>query len=449
MSATGFLALDATAQRDALAGAKITAEALAAAYLDAMVDAQPSINAYIAIDRERTMAEARASDARRLAGRAGSLEGLPIAIKDNLDVAGWRTTAGMGTRRDIAPATQDSAAVEKLRAAGAVILGKLSLHEAALGADNDNPHFGACHHPRRHGHTPGGSSGGSGAAVAAHLCAAALGTDSMGSVRIPSSYCGVYGLKPSYGLISPRGAVVVSRRLDHVGPIARSARDLELLLDVLAGFDPECAESRCIVIDRPRAGPMVLGVPDLAAIDIDPDVRRAFDASLSRLGDIGHRVIGLPGPEVEPGRLRRAGLLVCEAEMLVEHATDWVQRRSDFSPALTGMLAWAESKSARDYAAADRLLDAGAVTLQRWLAECDLVVWPTTPQRAFAFGTPVPANQADLTCLANMAGVPALSLPLPVAAGELPIGLQLIGPVGSERSLIALADAFATPAGAC
>jgi aspartyl-tRNA(Asn)/glutamyl-tRNA(Gln) amidotransferase subunit A len=329
-----------------------------------------------------------------------------------------------------------------------VIIGKLSLHEAALGADNDNPHFGRCHNPHRYGYTPGGSSGGSGAAVAANLCAAALGTDSMGSVRIPASYCGVFGLKPSYGLVSPRGSVVVSRRLDHVGPLARSARDLGLLLDVLAGFDPDCAESRRVVLEPPREFPLSIGVPDLASVDVADDVMRDFEAGLERLRALGHQVVPLPAPPIEPGRLRRAGLLVCEAEMLVEHAADWAARREDFSPALAGLLAWAESKTARDFAAADRLLDAGAVVVQRWLAACDAIAWPTTPQRAFAFGSPVPANQADLTCLANMAGVPALSLPLPVPEGELPIGLQLIGAIGSERTLIALAESFTADTGA-
>lgn len=444
MSARGFLGLDASAQLDALARGQVSAVALAEAHLDAIAASQPTINAFIAIDRERTLAEARASDARRIAGVAGALEGLPIAIKDNLDAAGWRTTAGMATRRERMPATHDAAVVARLRAAGAVVLGKLSLNEAALGADNDNSHYGACHHPQRHGYTPGGSSGGSGAAVAAGLCAAALGTDSMGSVRIPASYCGVYGLKPSYGLVSPRGSVVVSRRLDHVGPLARSARDLGLLLEVMAGFDPECAESRRVVLEPARRDDLVVGVPDFTGIEVDADVRDAFDVGLERLRALGHRVVALPGPAIEPGRLRRAGLLVCEAEMLVEHAADWAARRGDFSPALAGMLAWAESKSARDFAAADRLLDAGAVTMQRWLAACDVLAWPTTPQRAFAFGTPVPANQADLTCLANMSGVPALSLPLPVAAGELPIGMQLIGPIGSERTLVTLAEAIST-----
>lgn len=437
-----LLAADATAQREALARGETTATELAARYLDAIEHSQPTINAYLAVAGDPTLAEARASDAHRATHGARPLEGLAIAVKDNLDAAGWRTTAGMGTRRDAPVAQHDSAAVARLRAAGVVILGKLNLHEAALGADNDNLHFGACHHPRRHGVTPGGSSGGSGAAVAGALCSAALGTDSMGSVRIPASYCGVFGLKPTYGAISPRGSVVVSRRLDHVGLLARSARDLGLLLPVLAAFDPACAESRAVAFAAPAGGPLRIGVPALDGIELQPTVRAAFARGLDALRARGHALVDLPASRIEPGRARRAGLLVCEAEMLVEHASDWATHRERFSPALAKLLAWAAGKSAADFAAADRVMDEAAVQLQQWLADCDLLAWPTTPQVAFAFGTPAPANQADLTCFANMAGVPALSLPLPVGADDWPVGMQLIGRAGDDLRLVALAEAL-------
>jgi aspartyl-tRNA(Asn)/glutamyl-tRNA(Gln) amidotransferase subunit A len=432
-------ATDAVAQRDALARGDTTAVALATAYLDAIERSQSSINAYIACARDRVLAEALASDAHRVTHGARALEGLAIAVKDNLDAAGHRTTAGMATRRDAAPAAHDSAAVARLRAAGAVLLGKLNLHEAALGADSDNPHFGACHHPRRHGVTPGGSCGGSGAAVAAALCSAAVGTDTMGSVRIPAAYCGVFGLKPSYGAISPRGSVVVSRRLDHVGVLARSARDLELLLPVLSGFDPASAESRAVAFAAPGAGPLRIGVPAFDGVEVQPAVRVAFAQGLDALRARGHAIVELPASSIEPGTARRAGLLVCEAEMLVEHAADWAARRERFSPALAKLLGWAAGKSAADVIAADRVMDVAAVQLQQWLADCDVLAWPTTPQVAFAFGTPVPSNQADLTCFANMAGAPALSLPLPVAADAWPVGLQLIGRAADDRRLIALA----------
>lgn len=433
---------DATAQRDALARGETTAVDLTARYLDAIGRAQPTVNAFIAVDRDRALAAARASDAQRAANGARALEGLAIAVKDNLDAAGFRTTAGMATRRDAPPAQHDSSAVVRLHAAGAVILGKLNLHEAALGADNDNPHFGACHHPRRHGFTPGGSSGGSGAAVAGALCSAALGTDSMGSVRIPASYCGVFGLKPTYGAISPRGSVVVSRRLDHVGVLARSARDLGLLLPVLAGFDPACAQSRAVAFAAPAAGGLRIGVPALDGVDVQPVVRRAFERGLDALRGRGHAVVDLPASRIEPGRARRAGLLVCEAEMLVEHAADWAAHRERFSPTLAKLLGWAAGKSAADLVAADRMLDEAAAQFQHWLSACDLLAWPTTPQTAFAFGTAVPSNQADLTCYANMAGVPALSLPLPVGADEWPTGMQLIGRAGDDLRLVALAHAL-------
>lgn len=438
-----LLIADLVTQGERLQRGEVSSVQLVEQQLAAIHASQPVLNSFISIDTEGALAAAAASDARRARGQAGVLEGLSIAVKDNIDVAGMVTTAGMATRRSSPPTQQDNPAVAALRAAGAVILGKLSMQEAALGADNDNPHYGACHNPHRPGFTPGGSSGGSGAAVAAGLCSAALGSDSMGSVRIPSSYCGVVGLKPTWGAVSPRGTVVVSRRLDHVGPLARSARDLGLLLPVMAGFDPQSAQSRVIHFTAPQTGPLRLGVVDLTdAVDVDDDVKMAFEQGVQRLLDLGHRRVDLPAPEASPGQARRAGLLLCEAEMLVEHADAWHSDRENFSPMLTKLLAWAEDKSAIDLVNATLLLDRAQVQLQRWLQRCDVLLLPTTPQRAFAFGTLAPANQADLTAYANMAGNPALSVPLSVAAGELPIGLQLVAHGGDELQLIALAEDF-------
>jgi len=411
---------------------------LAEDYLQAII-VQAPLNAYISIDAERVRAEAQDSDAHRAAHGPRALEGIAIAVKDNIDVAGYRTTAGMATRRDAAPELVDAACVARLRAAGAVILGKLNMHEAALGADSNNPHFGACQHPQRPGFTPGGSSGGSGCAVAAGLCSAALGSDSMGSIRIPASYCGVFGLKPSYGVVSPRGSVVVSRRLDHIGPLTRSADDLDHLLLAMAGYDSECAESRALDLRPAQAQALRIGLPALDGVELAADIAAAFATTLPAFTALGHRLLPLPASAVSAGAARRAGLLICEADMLIEHAAHWAARREDFSPSLQKLLAWAEGRSAAEFAAADRQLDVAQVQLQRWLAACDVLALPSTPQRAFSFADPTPANQADFTCFANMAGLPALSLPLPVAADALPIGLQLIGARGSDRQLIALA----------
>ncbi|MGY0557745.1 amidase [Lysobacter sp. A421] len=439
----GLLGEDMSSQLARLDRGELSCTDLLEQQLDAIAASQAVLNSYLAVDAEAARAAAAASDARRKAGTARALEGVPIAIKDNLDVAGFTTTAGMATRRDNAPASEDSPAVARLRAAGAVIVGKLNMHEAALGADNDNPHYGACHNPHRPGFTPGGSSGGSGAAVAAGLCSAALGTDSMGSVRIPASYCGVVGLKPSWGAVSTRGSVALSRRLDHVGPLARSARDLRRLLPVLAGFDPASAQSRAIAFAPASTGPLRLGVIDFGdTIECEAGIAEAFAAGLDTLLALGHQHIELPAPTLAPGHSRRAGLLVCEAEMLIEHEHDWQHHRERFSPLLQKLMAYAEGKSASDLVAASLVLDQAQVQLQQWLAQCDVLVMPTTLQRAFAFGTPAPANQADLTAYANFAGNPALSVPLAVADGELPLGLQLVGNIGDEFRLIALAEQF-------
>ena len=438
-----LLAEDMTAQLTRLDLGRLSCVELLEQQLATIAASQSTLNAYLVIDESGARVAAADSDARRKAGKARPLEGVLIAIKDNLDVAGLATTAGMATRRDSAAAGLDSAAVARLREAGAVILGKLNMHEAALGADNNNPHFGACHNPHRPGFTPGGSSGGSGAAVAAGLCSAALGTDSMGSVRIPASYCGVVGLKPSWGAISTRGTVALCRRLDHIGPLTRSARDLRLLLQLMTGFDPDCAQSRFVQYLPADKSALRIGVVDLFdAAEIAPDVQAAFEDGLRVLVGLGHQLKPLPAPAFPSARARRAGLLMSEAELLVEHADAWAGDRSRFSPLLVKLMSWAEGRSAAELAAASQLADRGQVQLQQWLAQCDVVVMPTAPQRAFAFGNPAPASQADLTAYANLAGTPALSVPLPVAAGDLPAGMQLIGTIGDELTLIALAEAF-------
>ncbi|WP_313401907.1 amidase [Stenotrophomonas sp.] len=438
-----LLSSDLSTQSALLASGAVSSSELITQQLAAIAASQAQVNSYIHVDAQGALAAAAASDQRRANGTARPLEGLPVAVKDNIDVAGMVTTAGMETRRHDAPATDDNPAVAALRAAGAVIVGKLNMHEAAMGADNDNPFYGACHNPHRHGYTPGGSSGGSGAAVAAGLCAAALGTDTMGSVRIPASYCGVVGLKPSWGAISTRGTVALCRRLDHIGPLTRSARDLRLLLQLMTGFDPACAQSRAIHYGAPETTGLRIGVVDFGdAAEVAADVQAAFEDGLRVLVGLGHRLQPLPAPAFASARARRAGLLMSEAEMLVEHADAWAGDRSKFSPLLVKLMSWAEGRSAAELAAAAQLADRGQVQLQQWLAQCDVLVMPTAPQRAFAFGQAAPASQADLTAYANLAGNPALSVPLPVAAGELPAGMQLVGTIGDELSLIALAEAF-------
>ena len=236
---TDIVALDIAELTQAFDAGKTTSATATNTYLDRIANQNGALNAFITVMADAARQDASASDKRRAEGKAlGPLDGIPIALKDNIDVAGVPTTGGIEAYRRSVP-EKDADVVRRLREAGAVILGKLNMHEAAHGATTANDAFGYCQNPHKPGFTPGGSSGGSGAALAAGLCAGALGTDTLGSVRIPASFCGIAGLKPTYGLVSTRGVMPLSYALDHVGPMARSCEDLTVMLSVLAGFDAD------------------------------------------------------------------------------------------------------------------------------------------------------------------------------------------------------------------
>ncbi len=429
---------DLTAQSAALARGDTGSAALTEATLAEIARRNPALNAYLHVDAEGARRAALESDARRAAGRTrGPLDGLGFALKDNIDAAGLPTTAGMATRQGRI-ALQDAFVVQRLRAAGMVLLGKLNMHEAALGATNDNPHYGRCEHPLRAGCTPGGSSGGSACAVAAGLCGLALGSDTMGSVRIPAAYCGVVGFKASWGRVSTGGSVACCWALDHIGPLLRSRRDLALVMPVLAAYDAACADARDIAMQPAVTRPRFVAAADVEALGVTAEVAAAYRQALAALRARGDEVteIGLSGYDF--GRARRAGLLAVEADLLVVHAEDWQRQPQHFSPELSRMLGWAQKQPASALAAALRTVAAAQVEVARWWQHGDVMLLPTAPQTAFAFDAAVPANQADLTAIANMTGLPALSAPLPHADGALPVGLQAIAPHGAEATLLAL-----------
>ena len=429
---------DITVQAEALSRGAASSVALVEAQLDEISRRNPTLNAYLHVDTTAARAAAQASDVRRAQGRLlGPLDGISVGLKDNIDVAGLPTTAGMATRRGRI-VTADAFVVQRLRAAGVVILGKLNMHEAALGATNANPHYGRCENPHRAGYTPGGSSGGSACAVAAGLCGFALGTDTMGSVRIPAAYSGVVGLKASFGAVSTRGVVACSYALDHVGPLTRSHRDLALVWPLLAAYDAACADSRSVSSRVTITTPRLVVASDIEALGSTPAVAAAYRRAVQQLRQSGHAIVETSLAGYPFGRARRAGLLIVEADLLVEHGDDWRERPHQFSDELLQFMRYAERQSAAAYASALRVVALAHVEVARWFALADVMVLPTAPQQAFAFDDAVPANQADFTSIANMAGVPALSVPLPVAAGELPIGLQFIAPLGAEETLLKL-----------
>ena len=426
-----------------LAIGRLKPRELSEIYLEAIARRDPQLHAFLDVRPALVREQAAAAENRRREGPIGRLDGIPIAVKDNLDIAGLPTTAGLASRKSRI-AQLDAHAVGRLRAAGAVLIGKTNLDEGALGASTNNPHFGPTHNPHRHGYTAGGSSGGSAAAVAAGLAVAALGSDTLGSVRIPASYCGVCALKPTHGEISARGLVPAARRLDAVGVIAREVGDLAVLLHVLAGYDADDPRSRRrrVALSLPdwEPGELRTGVlPDLEAIGVQPAVVEVFDAALVKLRhELGTRRV-LDFSDWHWQKMRRAGLLLMEAEMCRTFAGDL----DEASPPFRAMLDYAARKSASDYVAADVLLDASTLKARRVFAQVDVVVLPTTPQGAFPLDQPAPDSQADLTAFASLAACPAVSIPMGTLPDGMPIGMQFVGAPGSDLRLLELAEVCA------
>ncbi|HEY8586406.1 MAG TPA: amidase [Rhodanobacter sp.] len=425
-----------------LASGRVQTQALADAYQSAIERIDPGVHAYVDQRSGLLQDQAQLADRRRRDGVIGRLDGIPVALKDNFDIAGWPTRVGLPGRGR--PVRDDAHVVTRLRASGAILLGKTNMDEGALGAATDNPHFGATHNPHRHGYTAGGSSGGAAAAVAAGLAVAAVGSDSLGSIRIPASYCGVYGLKPTHGEISARGMVPAARRLDAVGLLARSAEDLTVLLQVLAGYDADDARSRrrrvAFALPDWEPGNLRAGLlPDLAAVGVLPEVIDVFEAALAKLPHALSDRRTVDFSDWDFGRTRRAGLLLMEAEMLGTFAADLADTGRPVSERFRRMLGYAAERSAADYAVADRVLDAATLKMRRLFSQVDVLVLPTTPQGAFPLDGPAPDSPADLTSFASLAGCPAVSLPMGTLPDGMPVGLQLVGARGSDLRLLELA----------
>ncbi len=312
---------------------------------------------------------------------------IAVAVKDNIDVAGMQAAAGMQPYRNRI-AQRDASCISMLRDKGAAILGKTLMDEAAFGALGDNPWFGRCHNPLRHGHTAGGSSAGSAAAVAAGLCDAALGTDTLGSVRIPASYCGVIGFLPSPGVFPMDGVMPLAPSFDRVGVLTRNLE----LAGTLAGLAPS-------------------GNP---------------------------RVIEIDASALDWTALRRAALLLVEREGAEVHGGLLGDPHSAISPALRKALEFGRDADEQRLAKARSDMSHSKAIIEGWFHRADVIMLPTTPQTAFAFDTPVPANQADFTVPASVLGLPAISLPFGRRDG-LPAGIQLLSRPNNDRLLLAAA----------
>lgn len=399
---------------------------------------EPEIKAFITlIPPSNTGANSRSNQ--------GLLSGIPIAVKDLYETAGIRTTAGSLFFKDHIP-DLDAFPVTKLRQAGAEIVGKTSTHEIALGVTNINPHYGSPRNPWDLSRITGGSSGGSAAAVAAGMCMAALGSDTGGSIRIPASLCGVVGLKPTYGRVSLRGIFPLSWNLDHAGPLARSVKDAALLLQVLAGYDPEDPSSADVPVDdylqKIEIG--VQGQKIAFAIGeyietSDPEVLEAVREAARVFETLGAKV-----EEVEISWLREAALAngqVTQADGAAYHRTRLEEHPEIFGEDVRGRLEAGRDLPSGDYILARRK----QVEIRRWCEvffdQYDAILLPSTPIPALPFdGIGNSASQAPaltrFTAPFNLSGLPAISVPCGFTKEGLPIGLQIVSGPWQESKVL-------------
>ncbi|WFL76377.1 amidase [Altererythrobacter arenosus] len=348
-------------------------------------------------------------------GGEGPLAGLTVGVKANIAVRGMPYHAGIGAWEDRI-AERDAEVVTRLRQAGAAIAGVLHMEEAALGSKSDNPHFGSVINPHRDGYSPGGSSGGSGAAVAAALVDAALGTDTMGSVRIPAAHCGVYGFKPATDHVSQDGLIPADASLDAIGPLARDLDTLEQVARVMSDFGDGL---------EPFTGATLVD----HGVELHPEVARAFDRALSALkAEPACETLEDPN-----GRIRFAGFIQVSKTLAEDLADVAVSDR------LAKLLSYGPGRSIEDWAKDQLVLTRTAEAMHAIIARHGFLILPTAPNPPFPHSEPEPAAQADFTCLANIAGLPALSLPMGWTEDGLPLGVQLVCGAGFEKGLFAMA----------
>ena len=421
----------------------------------------PRLNAYITVTAELALAQAKKAEAELFGPRGrkgrrdrGPLHGVPISLKDNIYTAGIRTTAGSKILRDFIP-KEDAAVVAQLKDAGAVLLGKTNMHEFAYGVTSNNPHYGPVRNPWDLSRIPGGSSGGSAAAVAAGLCYGSIGTDTGGSIRIPAALCGVAGLKPTWGRISCEGVVPLSPLLDCTGPLARNVRDLAILtgaIFVRVGREPNFANPSTLRADPKK---FCLGLPRQMFFDaLSPEVRTAFDSALRDLCRLGMKTADISIPLLD--ETEEAGNQIAWAEATLFHRQQgyFPARAADYGDDVRSRLEMGTKVSAVDFLQALEIQKQFVQQLHLALAEADVdaIVVPTTPieapllnqetSRIGAHDYPARALLLRLNRPANLAGTPSLSVPCGFTRAGLPMGLQIMGGVSSENALLRIANAF-------
>ncbi|MCZ2148456.1 MAG: Asp-tRNA(Asn)/Glu-tRNA(Gln) amidotransferase GatCAB subunit A [Bryobacterales bacterium] len=438
----------------ALRSNKTTSVALTRQCLDRINRLQPSLNAFITVVSEAALAQAARLDAELAAGAdRGPLHGIPIALKDVFETKGIRTTCGSRLFYDHVP-RRDAAVAERLEAAGCVLLGKTGMHELAYGVTSTNPHFGAIRNPWNHGHVPGGSSGGSGAAVAASMAFMAMGTDTGGSIRIPAAFCGTVGLKPTYGRVSRYGVLPLDFSLDHMGPLTRSVHDAAFVLQALAGEDPRDHTSSHQPAGRysPPAGAklngMRIGIPENFYFDrVEPGIVSAVRQTASEAERLGAKLVSVQVPDIAGLNAIGRIILFAEATAAME---PFLHRRDEIGPDVLSLLDQGRYILAADYVQAQRLRRVFQIEYNKVFDSADVLLTPTTPNLAprigettvLLDGLPEDARLASTRFVRgiNILGLPALTLPCGIVNG-LPASAQFIGKAFDEATLLRIGAA--------
>jgi aspartyl-tRNA(Asn)/glutamyl-tRNA(Gln) amidotransferase subunit A len=461
---------------------KLSSVELTQSCLDRVARLNPGLNAFLTIDAERSLAQARAADAQIAAGEAQPLTGIPVAHKDIFCAKGWRTTCGSKMLANFV-SPYDAHVVEKLNATGAVILGKTNMDEFAMGSSTETCYFGPVKNPWDRTRVPGGSSGGSAAAVAARMAPAAIGTDTGGSIRQPAALSGICGIKPTYGVVSRYGMIAFASSLDQGGPMAKSAEDLALMLNAMAGFDARDSTS----LERPtedyarllrapaanRAKPLAglrIGVPkEYFGAGLSSDVAAAVDAALAQFEKLGAQrvVISLPNTGLSVPAYYVIAPAEASSNLSRFDGVRYGYRAPEYAD-LAGM--YAKSRAQGFGAEVKRRILIGTYVLshgyydayylkaqkiRRLIAQdfaeaykqCDLIMGPTSPSVAFALGAkasdPVQMYLIDIyTVAANLAGLPAMSIPCGFGEGGMPVGLQLAGNYFAEARMLHAAHQY-------
>jgi aspartyl-tRNA(Asn)/glutamyl-tRNA(Gln) amidotransferase subunit A len=427
----------------ALRARQVSSVELTKRCLDQIERLNPALNAFITVTHDSALERARELDRELTQGiDRGPMHGIPIAHKDLMWTKGVRTTSGSKIFADFVP-ERDAAVVQKLSAAGAVLLGKAGLHELAYGITSENPHFGAIRNPRNPEHSPGGSSGGSGVAVATEMAFVATGTDTGGSIRVPASFCGVVGLKPTYGLVDRSGVQPLGLSLDHVGPLARTVNDVRVALDAMA--NPVARRPAPTSIREIR-----IGLPENFYFTlVAPEVKDAVQQAASRAEELDAHVIPVKVPDMEA--LNTVGLVILLSEAAAVHQAHR-HRRDDFGTDVLALLDQGSLIPAADYVNAQRQRKQLVHEFHKLFRTIDCLITPTTPITAPRIGQieieldGATHNTRILTTRfargVNVLGFPALSIPCGASSAGLPIGLQLIGWPFQENLLFTLGEAL-------